>query len=102
MFKPILVFQRREEPMPIITRRASMTGLLGLSAAAALTRSTRAASAPTQAIPPEGIGRRINHISYPDQGGRPLAGQIMLTIRTIYLGPQFHTGRTNLYSRYSR
>ena len=82
--------------MPIMTRRDSMTGLLGLSAAASLARSTGAASAPAQAVPPEGIGRRIKHISYTDQGGRPDGVQIMLNRRHIYVGHMFSDGLTTL------
>src|SRR5256885_8707283 len=89
---------RREKPMPIMTRRDSMAGLLGLSAAAALSRSTGAAPAPAQAqaVPPEGIGRRIKHISYTDQGGRPDGVQIMLNRRHIYVGHMFSDGLTTL------
>src|SRR5947208_7020775 len=87
---------RREKPMPIMTRRDSMAGLLGLSAAAALSRSAGAAPAPAQVIPPEGIGRRIKHISYTDQGGRPDGVQIMLNRRHIYVGHMFSDGLTTL------
>src|SRR5258706_904510 len=84
--------------MPNLTRRAHMTGLLGLSAAAALPSSTRAATgaAPGTVVPPEGIGRRIKHISYTDQGGRPDGVQIMLNRRHIYVGHMFSDGLTTL------
>src|SRR5260221_2908145 len=84
--------------MPNMTRRAHMTGLLGLSAAAALPSSTRAATgaAPGTVVPPEGIGRRIKHISYTDQGGRPDGVQIMLNRRHIYVGHMFSDGLTTL------
>src|SRR6266566_5360402 len=89
---------RREKPMPIMTRRDSMAGLLGLSAAAALPSATGAAPAPAQAqaVPPEGIGRRIKHISYSDQGGRPDGVQIMVNRKHVYVGHMFSDGVTIL------
>lgn len=51
--------------MPMMTRRGHLAGLMatGLVPAAA-----QAADPP---IPPQGIGNKIRHISYSDQGGRP-------------------------------
>ena len=76
--------------MPALTRRT----LFGAAATAALTRTARAAEdAP---IPPEGIGHRINHLSYSDQGGRPDGVQVMLNRGHIYVGHMFSNGITIL------
>jgi hypothetical protein len=77
--------------MPTITRRASVAGMLGLAATAPF---ARAATAPTWNIPPEGIGNRIKHISWSDQGGHPDGVQIMLNRRHLYIGHQFTDGFT--------
>src|SRR5215471_16401470 len=66
--------------MTPITRRNSMAGLLGL-AAAALPRGLRAAEPAVLAgadIPPQGVGNKIRHIGYSDQGGRPDGVQVMI------------------------
>jgi hypothetical protein len=68
-----------------------MAGLLAV-AGSALPRSTRAAA--PAAIPPEGIGHRIKHLSYSDQGGRPDGVQIMLNRRHLYVGHMFSDGVT--------
>jgi hypothetical protein len=83
----------------MITRRASVAGAIGLAAAATLGRGTRAAAPGAPAgtpIPPEGIGRRIRHISFSDQGGRPDGVQIMLNRNHIYVGHMFSDGLTVL------
>lgn len=85
--------------MSTITRRASMAGMLGLAAGAALPRTSRGAAqtAPAQApVPPEGIGRRIRHISYSDCGGKPDTVQIMLNRDHLYVGHMFTDGITVL------
>src|SRR5262245_42780402 len=84
--------------MPMITRRASMAGAVGLAAAATFGRGTRAApAAPASGpVPPEGIGRGIKHISFSDQGGRPDGVQIMLNRGHIYVGHMFSDGVTVL------
>src|SRR5712691_6626203 len=92
-----------------MTRREHMKGLLGLatlsgltirhpSAAAALgTPFPRPAGQVSQApIPPNGIGRRIRHLSYSDQGGRPDGVQIMVNRRHVYVGHMFSDGVTIL------
>jgi hypothetical protein len=47
-------------------------------------------------VPPQGIGRRIRHISYSDLGGRPDSVQIMLNRRHLYVGHMFSNGLTIL------
>jgi hypothetical protein len=86
-----------------MTRREYMKGLLGLAAAAATPRGVRSAgpsSLPSQesrtSIPPDGIGRRIRHVSYSDQGGRPDGVQIMVNRRHVYVGHMFNDGVTIL------
>ena len=75
--------------MAKITRRAWVTGMLGLAASAPF---ARAATAPVWNVPPEGIGNRIKHISWSDQGGRLDGVQIMLNRRHLYIGHQFTDG----------
>ena len=76
-----------------ITRRthlAGMAGMLGTGALAPFARSR--AAAPTWSVPPEGIGNRIRHISWSDQGGRPDGVQIMENRAHLYVGHQFTDG----------
>ncbi len=83
-----------------------MKGLLGLAAASAGLCNVRAAgpiaqSSPVSpdsrtAIPPNGIGRRIRHLSYSDQGGRPDGVQVMVNRRHVYVGHMFSDGVTIL------
>ncbi|HEX5281152.1 MAG TPA: hypothetical protein VFW28_13815 [Micropepsaceae bacterium] len=81
--------------MPI-TRRASlagMTGLAGLGALAAFDGGPLAATrASSWTVPAEGIGNRIRHISWSDQGGRPDGVQIMLNRQHLYIGHVFSDG----------
>jgi len=77
-----------------ITRREQMKAMLGAVAASWLPQNTR--SAPDAPVPPEGIGRRIRHISYSDIGGRPDSVQIMLNRRHLYVGHMFSNGVTIL------
>src|SRR4026208_1144935 len=89
-----------------MTRREHMKGLLGLAAASASLFNVRAAGPTAQpsqvsqdsrpAIPPNGIGRRIRHVSYSDQGGRPDGVQIMVNRRHVYVGHMFNDGVTIL------
>jgi hypothetical protein len=80
--------------MTKVTRRAHLTGLLGLATLASLPSASRAASdAP---VPPQGIGRRIRHLSYSDQGGRPDGVQVMVNRRHVYVGHMFSDGVTIL------
>src|SRR3954468_17552434 len=70
-----------------MTRRDHLRGLLALGAAAVM---------PDVVIPPNGIGRRIRHLSYSDQGGRPDGVQIMVNRRHVYVGHMFSDGVTIL------
>ena len=80
--------------MTNMTRRAHLSDLLGLTALACLPRGSRAASdAP---VPPQGIGRRIRHLSYSDQGGRPDGVQVMVNRSHVYVGHMFSDGVTIL------
>ena len=47
-------------------------------------------------VPPQGIGRRIRHLSYSDVGGRADTVQIMLNRRHLYVGHMFSNGLTIL------
>jgi hypothetical protein len=80
--------------MSTMTRREGMTGLLALAAGALAPTGGRAASDPP--IPPQGIGRRIRHLSYSDQGGRPDGVQVMVNRRHVYVGHMFSDGVTIL------
>jgi hypothetical protein len=98
-----------------MTRREHIKRLLGLAAAAPIPLGVRPAgqtgqssqrSAPS--IPSTGIGRRIRHLSYSDQGGRPDGVQIMVNRRHVYVGHMpFHRnadvsatgGRSTISSR---
>lgn len=80
--------------MTNVARRGHLTDLLGLAALACLPRGSRAASdAP---VPPQGIGRRIRHLSYSDQGGRPDGVQVMVNRGHVYVGHMFSDGVTIL------
>jgi hypothetical protein len=72
-----------------ITRRGLSAGLF----AAGLTPGIARADTP---IPPEGIGHKIKHISYSDQGGRPDGVQVMLNRKHVYVGHMFSNGITVL------
>ena len=80
--------------MTKINRRAHLTSLLGLTMLSCLPRGSRAASDPP--IPPQGIGRRIRHLSYSDQGGRPDGVQVMVNRGHVYVGHMFSDGVTIL------
>src|SRR6195256_4536529 len=83
-----------------MTRREHMKSLLGLATLSGLSLGARPAGLGKQAsqapIPPNGIGRRIRHLSYSDQGGRPDGVQIMVNRRHIYVGHMFSDGVTIL------
>ena len=89
-----------------MTRRELMNGLLGLAAsggrlldvdaAGRIGQSSRASQDSRTSIPPNGIGRRIRHVSYSDQGGRPDGVQIMVNRRHVYVGHMFNDGVTIL------
>jgi hypothetical protein len=83
-----------------------MNGLLGLAAsggrlldvdaAGRIGQSSQATQDSRTSIPPNGIGRRIRHVSYSDQGGRPDGVQIMVNRRHVYVGHMFNDGVTIL------
>jgi hypothetical protein len=77
-----------------MTRREHMKGLL--SAALGAFVPVARAAAPADPIPPEGIGRRIRHVSYSDQGGRPDGVQVMVNRGHVYVGHMFSDGVTIL------
>jgi hypothetical protein len=83
-----------------LTRRTHLAGLAAAAAAAALPRRARAQTAAD--IPPEGVGNRIRHIAYSDQGGRPDGVQIMLNRGHAYVGHMFSDGVTVLDVREPR
>lgn len=81
--------------MATITRRASMAGMLGLAAGAALPRASfGAAQAPDAPVPAEGIGRRIRHLGFTDLGGKPDSVQIMPNRGHLFVGHMFTDGVT--------
>lgn len=76
------------------SRREHLRSLLGL---ASLSCVPLAASAQSESdIPAQGIGNRIRHISYSDQGGRPDAVQVIVHKRLVYVGHMFSNGLTIL------
>src|SRR5678815_4346255 len=79
-----------------MTRREHLKGLLALAAAstAGAPRASRAAADPP--TPPQGIGRRIRHLSHSDQGGRPDGVQVMVNRQHVYVGHMFSDGVTIL------
>ena len=77
-----------------LTRREGMKGLLALAAGAWAPAGADAAADPT--VPPQGIGRRIRHLSYSDQGGRPDGVQVMVNRGHVYVGHMFSDGVTIL------
>jgi hypothetical protein len=79
--------------MTDLGRRAHCKALLGLAAMAVPSRRSRAADAP---VPPQGIGHRIRHVSYSDQGGRPDGVQVMVNRGHVYVGHMFSDGVTIL------
>src|SRR5512143_2381229 len=68
--------------------------MLALAMSPCLPSGARAAADPP--IPPQGIGRRIRHLSYSDQGGRPDGVQVMVNRRHVYVGHMFSDGVTIL------
>ena len=75
-----------------MTRRQHLKALASLTAMPWLAQSAR--SEPP--VPPQGIGRRIRHLSYSDLGGRPDSVQVMLNRRHLYVGHMFSNGLTVL------
>src|SRR5580765_3122604 len=80
----------RREHLKSLLGLATLSGLpLGARLAGRASQSSRSSQAP---IPPNGIGRRIRHLSYSDQGGRPDGVQIMVNRRHVYVGHMFSDG----------
>jgi hypothetical protein len=81
-----------------MNRREHIKGLFSLAAASSLaacnTEPTQTAS--NEPVPPGGIGNRIKHVSYSDQGGRPDAVQVMVNRKHVYVGHMFSNGITVL------
>ncbi len=82
------------ESMPDMSRRAHLTSLFGLTMLTCLPGGARAD--PDPPVPPQGIGRRIRHLSYSDQGGRPDGVQVMVNRGHVYVGHMFSDGVTIL------
>ena len=83
--------------MRTITRREHLK-LLALAGLAQGHASGQASGrqAPDATVPATGIGRRIRHLSYSDQGGRPDGVQVMVNRRHVYVGHMFSDGVTIL------
>ena len=79
--------------MTTSTRRDHLKTLLGVAAAPLLQVGRPERDA---AVPPQGIGRRIRHLSYSDIGGKADTVQIMLNRRHLYVGHMFSNGLTVL------
>src|SRR5262245_50731712 len=81
-----------------LTRRQHLKALAGLLTLAPLSACARPAQAPASstAVPPEGIGSGIRHLSYSDLGGRPDSVQVMLNRKHLYVGHMFSNGLTVL------
>jgi hypothetical protein len=77
-----------------MTRREHMKSLAGLAAASFVPFGACAASPARNA--PQGIGRRIRHLSHSDQGGRPDGVQVMVNRGHVYVGHMFSDGVTIL------
>ena len=82
--------------MPGVSRRRHLQQLSGVFGAAALSGWSGPARASEADIPPEGIGKGIQHISYSDIGGRPDSVQVMFNRQHIYVGHMFSDGVTIL------
>jgi hypothetical protein len=78
------------------TRREHLQALLGMAVASTLPFARAADKKEDPPVPPEGIGKRIKHISYCDIGGRPDSVQVMLNRKHIYVGHMFSDGVTIL------
>ena len=76
------------------SRRACLQSLAGFASASCLPLGAQAQSEAD--IPPHGIGHRLRHVSYSDQGGRPDAVQVMVHRRHVYVGHMFSNGLTIL------
>jgi hypothetical protein len=79
----------------MMTRREHLRGLAALAATSLVSVRPKAAP-PDTPIPITGIGRRIRHVSYSDQGGRPDGVQVMVNRQHVYVGHMFSDGVTIL------
>src|SRR6476660_6891300 len=86
--------------MRTFTRREQLKGMLALAGLAplqaAVSPQAPTSRAPDAVVPAAGIGRRIRHLSYSDQGGRPDGVQVMVNRRHVYVGHMFSDGVTIL------
>src|SRR5437588_5003738 len=79
------------------TRREHLKMLVGMAALGGTPLAALAAPAkPQDPVPPQGIGYRIEHISYSDQGGRLDGVQVMVNRKHVYVGHMFNDGVTVL------
>src|SRR5438552_16232587 len=80
------------------TRREHLKMLLGMAALGGAPVAALGAppAKPSEPVPPQGIGYRIEHISYSDQGGRPDGVQVMVNRKHVYLGHMSSDGVTIL------
>ena len=80
------------------TRREHLKMLLGMAALSGTPLAALAAphAKPPEPVPPQGIGHRIEHISYSDQGGHPDGVQVMVNRKQVYVGHMFSDGVTIL------
>ena len=79
--------------MSQMSRRTQLQGMFGLAAVAGFPVASRAQG---PAVPLEGIGNRIKHLSYSDIGGRPDSVQVMVNRKHLYVGHMFSDGVTIL------
>ena len=81
----------------MMNRREHLKGLFGMAAGAAVPGAALAAKPRVdKPVPPQGIGHRIKHISYSDQGGRPDGVQVMVSRKHVFVGHMFSDGLTVL------
>jgi hypothetical protein len=77
-------------------RRDHLKQWAGLAAGAAVPglgfAATKGAAKADKPVPANGIGHRIKHLSYSDQGGRPDGVQVMVNRKHVYVGHMFSDG----------
>jgi hypothetical protein len=80
------------------SRREHLKMLLGMAALGGtpLAALAQPAAKSPEPVPPQGIGHRIKHISYSDQGGHPDGVQVMVNRKHVYVGHMFSDGVTIL------
>ncbi|MBV8030298.1 MAG: hypothetical protein JO035_02195 [Betaproteobacteria bacterium] len=80
------------------SRRDHLKGWLGVAGASCLPlgacTTSPAVSSASDPVPPQGIGNRIRHVAYSDQGGRPDGVQVMVNRGHAYVGHMFSNGLT--------